>query len=472
MKKQREHWGSQFGFMMAAAGSAIGLGTLWMFPYVTGANGGGLFVLLYFLFTFTIGLPIFIAELLLGRKAQRCAVGTFIYHAKEQPAWKIIGWLGVASSFIIMSFYSVVSGWGLNYILMSLNQFWEGRSPEEISDTFNILQSSPDITLFWTFIFVLIIAVVVLQGVRKGIEYWSRIMTSALLFALIGLFIYSTTLSGFSEAVSFIFYPDLAKFKPSGALEALGLSFFTLSLGQGVMVTYGSYMKRSDNIPKTAGIIGLTVIIISILAALMIFPIIFTYASTCSAQAGPGLVFKTLPIIFAQLPAGGLLISTIFFTLLVFTAITSAVALVEVIAANFIDLLGWSRKKSVAITCCATFIFGIPSALSGAGALFPTWQAMYGINFFDTMNSLVSSWLLPIGGFLLSIFTGWKMDKKVLRQIFSEGSSAQWLFSIWRFFLRWIVPLATILILLYKSGLIEIDSLFHSPPPVIGEIIQ
>ena len=461
MKKQREHWGSQFGFIMAAAGSAIGLGTLWMFPYVTGANGGGLFVLLYFLFTFIVGLPIFVAELLLGRQAQRSAVGIFAHHAKERPAWKIIGWLGVASSFIIMSFYSVVSGWGLNYILMSLNQFWQGRTPDEISGVFSTLEKSPDITLFWHFLFTAIIGLVVYQGVRKGIEYWSRIMTTALLFALFALFIYSTTLSGFGEAFKFVFYPDLAKFKPSGALEALGLSFFTLSLGQGIMLTYGSYMKRSDNLPKTASIIGATVIVISILAALMIFPIIFTYGTASSSLMGPGLVFKTLPIIFSQLPAGGLVISTVFFILFVFTAITSAVALIEVIVANFIDLLGWTRKKAVLISCCATAIFGIPSALSAVGGLFPTWSEMYGLNFFDTMSSLVSSWLLPLGGFLMAIFTGWVVDKKQLYQAFSEGSKARWLFTPWLFFLRWIIPVATILILLYKSNMIDVNAWIH-----------
>ncbi len=456
MKKQREHWGSQLGFIMAAAGSAIGLGTLWMFPYVTGKNGGGLFVLLYFAFTFVVGLPVFIAELTLGRHAQQGAVGTFTSFSGKHTPWKIIGWLGVAASFIIMSYYSVVAGWGLNYVLMSLNQFWEHQTAEGIGEVFNILDRSGDISLFWHFVFTGITAMVVYQGIRKGIEYWGRVMTSSLLVLLLCLFIYSTQLSGFSEALHFIFYPDFSKFKPSGALEALGLAFLTLSLGQGIMLTYGSYMKKTDNLPKTAAIIGCMDIVVALLASMMIFPIIFTFSDSTSVEAGPGLVFKTLPIIFAQLP-GALVISTTFFVLLVFTALTSAVALIEVVAANFIDLFAWSRRKAVIVVSCSTAIFGIPSALSGSKGIFPNWETIYGISFFDTMNALVTVWLLPIGGLLIAIYTGWVVDKKVLRKAFGEGTTSLWLFHPWRFLLRWVVPSAVMLVILYKSGIIDVD---------------
>lgn len=456
MQNQREHWGSRLGFILAAAGSAIGLGTLWMFPYVTGKNGGGLFVLIYICCIFLIGIPVFMAELLLGRRAQRGAVGIFATLANNATLWKSVGWLGVITSFLIMSYYSVIAGWGLNYVLMSINQSYAKLSPQEITGVFEKLSSSGDITLFWDFAFTALTIGVVYQGIRHGIEYWSKFMTTALLVLLVGLCAYSFTLDGFSEAFRFIFYPDFSKFKPSGAIEALGLSLFTLSLGQGIMLTYGSYMKRDEDIPKTALIIAFMIVFVSILSGLMIFPIIFTFGF--SPEGGPGLVFKTLPLLFAKLPAS-LFISTTFFILFVFTALTSSIALVEVVVANFIDLFGWPRKKAVLIVGLSCFIFGIPSALSGSQAIFPNWYAIYGKNFFDTIVHLVSVWFLPIGALMISIFSGWVLDKAISKEEFQLGTTAKWMWRPWIFFIRWVAPIAIILIMLQESGIINIDSL-------------
>ncbi len=458
MQKQREHWSSHLGFILAAAGSAIGLGTLWKFPYVTGQNGGGLFVFIYIFCTFFIGIPVFIAELVLGRKVQRGAVGIFATLSDDSALWKGVGWMGVLSSFLIMSFYSVVAGWGLNYVFMSLNKFYEGRSAVEISEVFNVLASSGDITLFWHFAFTALTVAVVLPGVRQGVEYWSRFMTISLLVLFVFLCSYSFTLDGFDKAVSFIFTPDFSKFKPSGVIEALGLSFFTLSLGQGIMLTYGSYMRRSEDIPGVSGLIAVMITIVALMAGLMIFPIIFTF--DFPPEAGPGLVFKTLPILFAKLP-GALLISTAFFTLFVFTALTSAIALVEVVAANLIDLLGWTRKKAVLLTGAASFIFGIPSALSNTNVLFGNWQLIYGKNFFETVDALVSVWMLPIGGLMISIYVGWILSPAMLKEEFEAGSKYGWLFKPWVFFIRWIAPVAIICIFLQQSGLINFDTLFQ-----------
>lgn len=453
---QREHWSSHLGFILAAAGSAIGLGTLWKFPYVTGENGGGLFVLVYILCTFLIGIPIFIAELVLGRKAQRGAVGIFASLTHNSTVWKGVGWLGVASSFLIMSYYSVLAGWGLNYIFMSLNQFYVNKSAQEIGAIFDTLQSSGDITIFWHFLFTAITISVVYPGVRQGIEYWSKFMTSSLLVLLVLLCMYTVTLDGFSEAMHFLFYPDFSHFKPSAALEALGLSFFTLSLGQGIMLTYGSYMRRTEDIPKTSGIIGSMIILVSLLAGLMIFPVIFTFGFT--PAEGRGLVFKILPLLFGKLP-GALIISTAFFTLFVFTALTSSVALVEVVVANFIDLMGWSRRKAVLVAGIGCFVFGIPSALSGSDTLFANWSAIYGKTFFATVDDLVSIWFLPIGGLLISIFTGWFLDKSISKEEFEAGTAWKWMWTPWMFFMRWIAPIAIIAIMLQKSGIINIDTL-------------
>ena len=461
MQKQREHWGSHLGFILAAAGSAIGLGTLWKFPYVTGENGGGFFVLIYILCTFFIGVPVFIAELILGRKAQRGAVGIFSTLANNSAVWKSAGWLGVAASFLIMSFYSILAGWGLNYVFMSLSQFSENMSAREISGVFDILASSADITLFWHFIFTALTASVVYQGIRQGIEYWSRFMTTALLVILIGMCLFATTLDGFREGVRFILYPDISHFKPSAAIQALGLSFFTLSLGQGIMLTYGSYMRKGDDIPATALIIGVMIIAVSLLAGLMIFPIIFTFG--LPPEAGPGLVFKTLPVLFAKLP-GALFISTAFFVLFVFTALTSAVALIEVVAANFTDLLGWPRQKAVLVTAISCFIFGIPSALSNTDTLFANWPAIYGKTFFETVDDLVSLWILPIGGLMVAIFAGWFLDEEISKEEFSSGTQLQWMWRPWIFFMRWVAPIAIVFIILQQSRLIDIDAYFNSKP--------
>ncbi len=457
MKKQREHWGSHFGMIMAAAGSSIGLGTLWQFPYLVGENGGGLFVLVYLVATFLIGVPVFIVELIMGRQAQRGAVGVFGTLTHNSLFWRGVGWLSVLTSFIIMSYYSVVAGWGLNYVFMCLNQFYVGKSPEEIGHAFEILQSSGSMTLFWNVIFTAITVGVVLQGIRKGIEYWSKIMIPALIVLLLALFIYSTSLSGFGEAFRFIFKPDFANFRPSAILTAFGMAFMTMSLGQGIILTYGSYMKHSENIPSTACVIGIMDIVVSIMASLMIFPIIFS--SGASPAAGPGLIFKVMPVLFARLP-GALIISTCFFILFTFTALTSSIALVEVVSANFIDLYNWSRKKAVIITGAASFLVGLPSALAWSGGLFPNWQSVYGKNFFDTMTYLVANWTLPIGGLLISIYGGWFLSTKISKDEFLSGSRWSWLYYVWKFFIKWVAPTAICIVVLESVGVISIDRMF------------
>lgn len=453
MAKQREHWGSSFGFIMAAAGSAIGLGTLWQFPYLTYQNGGGLFVLLFLLFTVVIGFPIFIGELVMGRKAQRGVVGIYSSLSNDSPGWRMMGWISVLSPLLILSYYCVVAGWGLNYVLLSLNQVFDDKSSAEISEIFQAMYTSSGVNILFQILFLLITGGVVYQGVRKGIEHWSKILTSTLLVILLFLLGNSMMLSGFKEALHYVFVPNFENLRPSGILEALGLAFFTLSLGQGVMLTYGSYMDKQEDIPKTAAIVSTMNILVSVFVALMIFPIIFTFG--LKPQGGYGLVFETLPILFAQLP-GALLLSTIFFLLLVFTALTSSVALLEVIVANFMDLKGWTRKKSTLYACIAIFLVGIPSALSGSKAIFANWEAMYGMNFFQTVVQIVSQWILPIGGLAVASFLGWRLKKQDIQEAFSQGTSWKSLFLVWLFFVRWIAPIAIFFIILESSGVIKL----------------
>ena len=266
---------------------------------------GSLCALISF-FTFIIALPVFIGELVVGRNTQRSAVSAFSELSNHSQNWKLLGWLNVATTFLILSYYCIVSGWCVNYVLLSLIHFTAGRTPEQIGAVFDTLYISSDINLFWAFAFILINLGVVYGGIRKGIEHWSRILTPALLIILIGLFIFSCTLDGFKDAVRFIFYPDFAKLTPSGILNALGMAFFTLSVGLGIILTYGSYMKQSEDIPKTGMIVSAMTILVSLMSALMIFPIIFTFG--IEPQSGAGLVFKTLPVLFAKFP-GTLVIS-------------------------------------------------------------------------------------------------------------------------------------------------------------------
>ncbi len=458
MSQIREHWSSRLGLIMAAIGSAIGLGILWKFPYVIGQNGGGLFLLVYLICLFVVGLPIFIGELILGRGSQKAAVLSFSTMVQGGDSWRVAGWLGVLASFLIMSFYSVISGYGMSYILMSLNGFYRGLTSMEIAQTYNALSSSGDIVTFWHFLFTLITMAIVCSGVRQGIEYWSKIMVQILLVLLVGLFIYSTTLEGFAESVNFIFKPNPHNFRITSVIEALGLAFWTLSIGQGIMISYGSYMKPSQNVIKIAAVVGSSVIVAAILAALMIFPVVFTFH--LPPDAGPGLIFKTLPFLFAQLP-GSMVISTLFFTLFVFTALTSAIPLVEVVASNLMELFGISRVKAALLVSSATFICGIPCAYSSGNGLFIGWTQIFGKDFLETINQFVSIWVIPICGLLTSLFIGWKLDKEKTREEYNAGQDVPRFFALWRFFIRYIVPLTILIIILQTSGLVQFESIFQ-----------
>jgi NSS family neurotransmitter:Na+ symporter len=457
MKQQREHWGTKIGFLMATAGSAVGLGSLWRFPYVTGQNGGGAFVLLYIFFTLIIGIPVFMSELLIGRTSQKSAVLAYTDLSHGSSHWKLLGWLNLITCFIILSYYSVISGWTLNYSVMSLNNFTANRTPEEIKNIFNILFKSGDINVFWHLIFMLMTVGVVYCGVRKGIEYWSKILTPALFVILVGMFIYASTLSGFSKAVKFILYPDFTKITATGILTALGMSLFTLSGGLGIILTYGSYLKKTDDIPKTGLIIGSVSVLVSIFAALMIFPIVFTF--NFEPQAGPGLVFQTLPVLFSKLP-GTLILSTIFFILFVFATLTSAISLLEVIVANLIEIFEWTRTKAVLLAGLFAFIVGIPTALAGSDSLFKNWSKMYGGNFFDTVNNITASWMMPIAAFLTVLFVSFVMKKQFSEQELMQGTKLKSVMNVWFFLVRYIAPIAIFIIILQESGVINLSKLF------------
>ncbi len=453
MSKTHEHWASRIGFLMATAGSAIGLGSLWKFPYMTGTNGGGAFLLLYVIFTFSIGLPVFIADLAIGRKAQRSSILAFTELSGGSQNWRILGWLNVLTSLLILTVYCVVAGWSLSYTLMSLNQFTTGKSAAEISATFDTLFRAPGINIFWFTIYLLANLGIVIGGVRKGIEYWSKVLMPALFIILIGLFIYATTLPGFGQAVEFLFIPRWDKLSSNGILNALGMAFFTLSVGFGIIITYGSYMQKEVDIPKNGALIAFMTVLASIIAALTIFPVVFSFG--LPAEEGPGLLFKTLPVLFAKLPAS-LLISTIFFSLVFFAAITSSISLLEVLVANIMEVFAITRKQAVYSMSLITFVVGIPSALSGSKLIFPSWQAVYGKSFLDTIDYLVSSWMAPFACLFVTLFVGWNYSKQLILAEFRSGTTSGWLALPWYYSIKYLASISVIIIILQQAGLLAL----------------
>jgi NSS family neurotransmitter:Na+ symporter len=450
--KQRSHWGSRIGFILAAAGSAVGLGNIWKFPYVTGENGGGIFVLVYLACVVLVGLPVMIAEILIGRTTQSSPVGAFKSLAGTRSPWVGMGWLGVVSAFILLSFYSVVAGWSLHYTWLSISGQLAGLGPENMAPVFGNLNRSVEANLFWHLIFMGLTIAVVFGGVSKGVERWSRILMPALLIMMLVLLGNSLTLDGFGKAVQFLFGFHQDKFTAAGALEALGHAFFSLSLGMGAMLTYGSYLRRRDDIVGASVTISALDTCIALVASLMLFPIIFSYGM--EPAAGPGLVFISVPIALSQMP-GTTFLATVFFALLVFAALTSAISMLEVATSYLIDQRGWQRRRAAVAAGLTTALVGLPSALSGGTRLFGSgMEALVGRNWFDSLDYLVTNWMLPLGGLGMALFTAWRMNQRLRQAEFLLGSRLRGFYQSWLFLLKYPVPVAILLIFLNAVGLL------------------
>ena len=462
MAGQRAQWGSRLGFILAAAGSAVGLGNIWKFPYITGENGGGLFVLIYLACIAFVGLPIMMAEIFIGRAAQSSPVGAFRKLSKPRSPWMGIGWMGVVVAFIILSYYSVVAGWAMHYTWISLTDSFTGKSPEEISNTFTTLFESAKLNLFWHTLFMAITIAIVMGGIRRGIELCSKILMPTLFLLLLILLAYAMTTDGFGEAFTFLFSPNADKLTSAGVLEALGHSFFTLSLGMGAMITYGSYLKSKDDIVTASITVSVLDTAVALIACLILFPIIFSVGREPSA--GPGLVFISIPIAFAQMP-GGAILAPLFFLLLTFAALTSAISLLEVAVSYFIDERGWIRAKAT-LTCGITIlVVGIPSALSGGtkffGEQFQTLTSYLkindgqGFNWFEFFDYVATNWMLPIGGLGIALFAAWRVGNKAREEGFKAGTKFGKLYWGWVFLLRYIVPIAVLLVFLNAIGVLD-----------------
>jgi len=397
---KREHWGSNFGFILAASGSAVGLGNIWKYPYIAGENGGGAFTLIYLLCILIVGMPIVIGEFVIGRKTQLSPVGAFEKLAPKS-FWKWVGMLGVCSAFVILAFYGVVGGWTLRYTFMSLmGDFSDLTGNPAISgEVFNSFITNPFYPLFWHFIFMGLCIWVIINGIKGGIEKWTKIMMPMILFILIILVFRGITLPNASAGISFLFKPKFEDITASSIVLALGHSFFTLSLGMGTMITYGSYLKKEQNLFNSAMWVLLLDTGIAIMAGIAIFTTVFSVGA--DPAGGPGLIFVVLPTIFPQI-AGGLLWGTLFFFLLFLAALTSAISILEVVTAYFIDQKGWTRSR-------ATIIFGLIVTACGVFCSLSLGDGyniteIFGIKFFDFMDNLSSKYMLPLGGLLTALF--------------------------------------------------------------------
>ena len=432
---QRPQWKTQWGFLFAAVGSAVGLGNIWRFPYLTGVSGGSAFVIVYIACTLAVGIPIMLAEFLIGRKTQRNVVGAF--HAlRPGSPWAITGWLGIVTGFVILSYYAVVGGWVLHYAQLSLRNSFAGSSPGEITVLFSGLTGNPLLQIFWHAVFMLLTIVIVSGGVREGIERGNEVMMPLLFFLLCVLLAYALQTSGAKAGLDFLFRPRWEEMTPAGVLDALGQAFFSLSLGMGAMITYGSYIGREAHLVRSAVYVAAGDTLVATLAARVIFPLVFTFQ--LEPSAGPGLVFQTLPAAFSRLPAGWLVAVTFFF-LLTFAALTSAISLLEVVVAYFIDEKGWSRSRASWIIGGVIFVCGIPSAMGG--------------EFLGFMDRLATNYLLPAGGFLIAVFTGWVLKRSDRQPEFQRGDIGILAYLGWAFLLRFVSPVAVLLIFLRQLGL-------------------
>lgn len=438
---KREKWGSKIGFILAAAGSAIGLGNIWKFPYMTYTNDGGAFVLMYLISILLIGFPIMIAEIIIGRRTQLSPVGAMT--AVGGKKWSWLGWLGVATGFIILSYYSVVAGWTLEYVVKSITGAFDNQTTDQVTQQFVDFVSDPYRQIFWHALFMGITVFVVTGGVSRGIERSARILMPILFIIILILVGLALTTEGAGRAITFLFRPNFSELSGAGFLEALGHAFFSLSLGMGAMITYGSYMSDKSSIPKAALIVTGLDTLIAILACLMIFPIIMTFDLVPTKSAG--ILFTTLPVVFMKLP-GGSIFSILFFTLVAFAALTSAISLLEVVASYLIDQLKWGRKKAAMVTGSAIFLFGTFSALSN-GAV--GWLSDFNIigrpntaGFFNTFDYLASNFLLPIGGFFIAVFTGWFLSKSIKKEEFELMTNKFFKYQLWDKAIKYLAPLA------------------------------
>lgn len=443
-KQHHAQWGSRVGFIMAAVGSAVGLGNIWKFPYMVGESGGSAFVLAYLVCIALIGFPILVAEWMIGRRGQRNPMDSFANVAVSEGRsrnWAVVGVVGILGAFLILSFYSVIGGWALNYMTKLASGDFTGLDGAAVEGVFNTMLASPGTLTIWHTVFMLITGGIVALGVTGGIEKASKVMIPLLALILFIIVGYNVVNGGFGEAVSYLFTPDFSKLFGEGAsdifLAALGHAFFTLSLGMGIMVTYGSYLGKDISLLSMARTVVIMDTVIALAAGLAIFPIIFSHGM--DPASGPGLIFVSLPIAFGSMTAGAIL-GTLFFLLITFAALTSSISLIEPSIEFLEERTSMNRTTAVILASIAIWLLGVAALLS-----FNIWSdvMIFGNNIFDFLDKLTSKFMLPITGLAAIVFAGWFMNQDSVRQELGL-SGGSW--SLWQVIAKFVAPIGVIIV--------------------------
>ena len=433
-------WSSRWTFILAATGSAVGLGNIWKFPYMAGDNGGGAFVLVYLACIFVIGIPIMLGEIMIGRRGRSSPANTMSFLAKEagsSQAWTLLGATGALAGLLILSFYSVAAGWAMAYVFGGFQE----TSAQAVNSEFNKFLANPAALLFWHSLFIVTTVVIVARGILKGLEAWINTLMPALFIIIILLCIYAMQTGAFIEGLTYLFKPDFSKINSDVLLAALGQAFFTLSLGMGAIMAYGAYMPADQNIGRTAITVAALDTGVALLAGIAIFPIVF--ANGLEPSEGPGLVFVTLPIAFANMPLG-VLFGTLFFILLSIAALSSSISLIEPGVAWLVESLKTKRSYAAIALGAFAWTLGVFSALSFN--LMSEFK-IFGMNFFDFTDFLTNQIMLPLGGIFIAIFVGWVMKKQdVLDELQIEDGI---IFKCWFFVLRFVAPVMVGMVLIY-----------------------
>lgn len=442
----RGSWGSKIAFIFAASGSAIGLGSMWRFPLMVGKNGGAVFVFSYILAVFFIGFTLMLAELSLGRHTQKNPVGMF-KSIKPQTPWKYGGYLALATCVCILSYYGVIAGWAFGYFYKTIGGLFRGNITWQVSDTIykNFVANPLEIVLC-ILVILGITTYVISKGVQGGIERWSKILMPILFALIIFLAIRSITLQGAKTGISYYLLPDFSKLDANVVFFAVGQAFYSLSLGMGIMMTYGSYIGKSDNLVTSAGWVCFSTTLVAFLTGIIIFPALFATPSVNPEgfEVSTGLMFQVFPIVISKIP-GGYIFGILFFFLLLVAALTSTISLLEVPVAYFIDERQWSRKKAALLVGMITFVLALPSGLSVGGVdLLTKWK------FLINMDLVFGNIMLAVGGLLVCIFLvySWR-TKNALKEI-AVGNQRFHLKPVWVFNIRFLAPLAIIIILIFK----------------------
>ena len=437
-------WSSRWMFILAAAGSAVGLGNIWRFPFIAGDNGGGAFILVYLLCIFLIGIPIMMAEVLMGREVRSSPINTLrklVVVSKASPAWVLIGWMGVAAGFFILSFYAVIAGWAMDYVLVTARGTFEGVTATTAAATFNTFLESPLQLMLWQTLFMIITVWIVARGVSGGLELAIRVFMPLLFVLLVLLLGYSVTTGGFGEAAEFMFRFEWERMGVEGVLAAMGQAFFTLSLGMGAIMAYGAYLPSQASVPGTVTIIALLDTVVAIAAGLVIFSIVF--ANGLEPGQGPGLMFITLPLAFGQMPMGTLF-GTVFFVLVSFAAITSAISLLEPALAFLVEEYNAVRSRVAISLGVITWVLGLGTVFS-----FNIWADVHLIGertFFDLLDFLTNNIMLPLGGLLIGLFVGWVLPRKLIAEQLELSPAV---LEIWLVLVRYMAPIGVATVFIY-----------------------